>query len=185
MRNFGAVAARLYGLLHRNSDTNGMMVDLADPTTADRVLEVGCGPGTAVAIAAERIGAERVAAVDPSATFVDMVRRRVPGADIRVSGAEELPFDDGTFTVIWAIASMHHWSDRAAGLASLTAKLAPGGRLLLAERLLKKPGHGVTAEQTAEVIESLKELGHTDVHTIERRTGRKVITVIHGTRQTS
>lgn len=182
MQGFGTLTARIYGWLHRRSPVNLLIVDMADLASTDRFLEVGCGPGTAAAQAAERIGAGRVAAVDPSSTFVDMVRKRVPGADVRIAGAEDVPFEDAAFTVIVSIASMHHWTDRTAGLATLTAKLAPGGRLLLAERLLAKAGHGITPEEITKVMAQLSELGHTDVRTIERKQGRRTITVIHATR---
>lgn len=179
MKGFGAIGARVYRLFNRNPPSNRIIVDLLELTPDDNVLEIGCGPGAAVELAAERIGASRVAAVDPSATFVDMVRKRVPGADVRVGGAEDIPFDDGTFTAIWSVASMHHWSDRDAGLAEVTAKLAVGGRLMVSERLLTKPGHGITAEQVADVTERLHELGYSDVATLTRRNGRKTIMVIH------
>lgn len=182
MLKFGALSARVYSWLYRSSPSNRIVVDLLDLRADDRVLEVGCGPGTAVALAAERIGPDRVAAVDPSPTFVELAGRRVAGADIRVGTAEKLPFDDGTFTAIWSIASMHHWEDRDAGLAEQTAKLAPGGRLLLAERLLPKPGHGITADQTADVLAALKRLGYTDVRTTRHANRRKTLQVIHGTR---
>jgi ubiquinone/menaquinone biosynthesis C-methylase UbiE len=179
---FGALSARVYSWLYRSSPSNRIVVDLLELRPEDRALEVGCGPGAAVALAAERIGADRVAAVDPSPTFVGQVRRRVAGADVRVGTAEGLPFNDGSFTAIWSIASMHHWADRDAGLAELTGKLAPGGRLLLAERLLKRPGHGITASETAEVLAHLKGLGYTGVRTIQRPNGRRTIQVIHATR---
>ena len=41
-------------------------------------------------------------------------------------------------TVAWALSSVHHWSDRAAGLAEAGRVLAPAGRILLAE-FLKPP----------------------------------------------
>jgi SAM-dependent methyltransferase len=176
------VSARVYGWLYRRSPSNAVVIDLLELRNDDYVLEIGCGPGTAVALAAERIGADRVAAVDPSSTFVDMVRDRVPGAAVREGSAEKLPFDDGTFTAIWSIASMHHWPDREAGLAEQAAKLAPGGRLLIAERLLKRPGHGITAAQTANVIAHLKRLGLSDVRAVEHPSGRKTLQVIHASR---
>lgn len=178
VRTFGAVAARIYRLFHRNPQSNRILVDLAELRAGDRALEVGCGPGAGVEAAAKKIGSDRVAAVDPSPTFVDMVRKRVPGADVRVSGAEDVPFADGSFTVIWSIASMHHWNDRDKGLATLTAKLNVPGRLLLAERLLAGPGHGITREQTAEVVAHLERLGYAQVRTVERAVGRKVIMII-------
>lgn len=180
--SFGAIAGRLYALFNRNPKSNRIVVDSLGLTPEDRVLEVGCGPGAATELAARRIGADRVAAVDPSSTFVDMVRKRVPGADIRIGSATDIPFDDGTFTVIWSIASMHHWPEREPGLAAQTAKLAPGGRLVIAERLLDKPGHGITAALTAEVTSYLESLGHAQVRTFTRVNGKKTIQLIEATR---
>ncbi|WP_116949594.1 class I SAM-dependent methyltransferase [Jiangella endophytica] len=178
MSSFGAVGARLYAWLNRHPETNRTVVDLADPRAGEPVLEVGCGPGVALELAARRAGAEHVAAVDPSETFVAMARKRVPGADVRVAGAEDVPFADGSFAVIYTLASMHHWDDRDAGLATLTAKLAPGGRLLLAERLLDRPGHGITPAQIGDVADRLAAVGQTGVETVERRVGRKTVAVI-------
>lgn len=182
MCKFGAVTARLYAWMNRNPPSNRIVVDLLALGPDDRVLEVGCGPGAATALAAERIGADRIAAVDPSPTFVDQVRRRVAGADVRVGGAEQLPFDDGAFTAIWSIASMHHWADRDAGLSEVTRKLAPGGRLLLAERLLQRRGHGITPDETSDVLAYLDGLGYAEISTVHHPNGRKTLQVIHATR---
>lgn len=182
MNTFGALTARIYAFFNRNPASNRVVLELADLTPDDRALEVGCGPGAAVEAAAALIGGERVAAVDPSETFVDMVRRRVPGADVRVSGAEDVPFPDGSFTVIWSIASMHHWTDRDAGLKTLSAKLATPGRLLIAERLLRRAGHGITRGQAADVTAQLKRLGFTDVRTIERQDKRRTFLVLYASR---
>ena len=182
MRSFGAISARIYRLFNRNPESNRIVVDLLDLTPHDRVLEVGCGPGAAIEHAAERIGADRVAAVEPSPTFVDMARRRVPGADVRDGSATEIPFDDGTFTVIWSIASMHHWPERDQGLAAQTAKLAPGGRLVIAERLLDKPGHGITPDQTTDVACLLERLGCAEVRTFTQANGNKTIQLIEARR---
>lgn len=178
----GPVTARIYGWLYRNSAPNRVVMDVVELTDHDRALEVGCGPGAAVALAARRIGPERVAAVDPSPTFVDMTRKRTPGTDVRVAGAEDIPFDGQSFTAIFSIASMHHWTDRDAGLAAMSAKLAPGGRLVIAERLLSKPGHGITGQETTTVTSRLSGLGLGDIRTIERPAGRRRLMVIHARR---
>src|SRR5699024_6645234 len=123
-----------------------------------------------------------VAAVDPSPTFVAMVRRRVPEADVRVAGAEELPFDDGSFTVIWSVASMHHRDDRDRGLADLVRTLAPGGRLLIAETALKRPGHGITEQQARAGTALLRRLGQVEVRTVGKRIGALPLTIIESTR---
>lgn len=182
MAGFGAISSRLYAFFTRNPSTSRVILELAALRPDDRVLEVGCGAGGAVELAANTIGADRVAAVDPSPTFVEMVAKRVPGADLRVAGAEDVPFPDESFTVIYSVASMHHWDDPDAGLATLIAKLAPGGRLLIAERLLSRRGHGITQERITEVETKLFELGQTEVRTVERKAGRRRLAVLLSTR---
>lgn len=178
MAGFGVVTSRLYALFTRNPSPVRAVVDFADLKAGDRVLDVGCGAGGGVEMAAQRLGAGNVAAIDPSETFVRMVRGRVPGADVRHGGAEDVPFEDATFSVIFTVASMHHWDDRERGLATLVRKLAVGGRLLIAERALRWPGHGITAFQTENVVATLSRLGQTDVHAVERRVGGRRMTII-------
>ena len=61
------------------------------------MLDVGCGTGLLTAELAAVVGADSVSAVDPSEPFVDACRRRVPGADVHLATAEDLPFDDAAF----------------------------------------------------------------------------------------
>jgi ubiquinone/menaquinone biosynthesis C-methylase UbiE len=65
--------------------------------SGQRALDVGCGSGALTAALAHVLGAENVAAVDPSEPFVEAARARVPGARIEVGSAESLPFADGEF----------------------------------------------------------------------------------------
>src|SRR3954463_3377816 len=57
-----------------------------------RVLDVGCGPGGLTTELNARLGAERVAAIDPSEPFVVACRARNPDVDVRLGVAEQLPF---------------------------------------------------------------------------------------------
>lgn len=178
MSSFGVVGARLYAWFNRHPESNRVVVDLAELRSGEPVLEVGCGPGVALELAAAVAGPEHVAAVEPSETFVAMARKRVPGADVRVAGAEDVPFADGSFAAIYTLASMHHWDDRDAGLATLCAKLRPGGRLVLAERLLDRPGHGITPAQIGEVTGRLTGFGQIGVRTEQRDVGRKTLIAV-------
>jgi ubiquinone/menaquinone biosynthesis C-methylase UbiE len=181
---FSRLGARFYAWFNRDPESNRLVTELAELVPSDRVLDVGCGPGAAVARAADVVGAEQVAAVDPSPAFVRMVGDRVPGADVREAGAETLPFADGTFTVVWSISAMHHWPDRDAGLAEARRVLAPGGRLLIAERLLSRPGHGITTGDVHEVVGQLSSAGVGEVSATEHRIGRKTMLVLRAVART-
>src|SRR5690606_4287726 len=98
---------KLYGLLSRNPPSNRMVVELADLQPGERVLDIGGGSGSALVAAAEIVGAENVAGADPTGPLAEKVRKRIPGAEVVQAGAEDLPFPEASFDVVWTIASFH------------------------------------------------------------------------------
>jgi SAM-dependent methyltransferase len=91
-----------------------------------RILDVGCGPGALTAVLAGIAGAENVAGVDPSEPFVEATRDRVPGADVRVSPAEALPFEDGSFDRTLAQLVFHFVSDPVKSASEMARVTRPG-----------------------------------------------------------
>lgn len=76
---------------------------------ARSVLNVGAGAGSYEPLD------RRTVAVEPSAV---MLAQRPPSAAPAVRArAEALPFRDGAFDAVMAILTLHHWVDRARGLA--------------------------------------------------------------------
>jgi SAM-dependent methyltransferase len=102
-------------------------VDFAGIGDARRVLDVGCGPGAMLAELASRLGAESVAGVDPSASFVEAARARNPGATVALASAEQLPFDDETFDAALAQLVVHFMKDPVGGLREMRRVTKPGG----------------------------------------------------------
>ena len=103
------------------------MTDLAGVGSGQRVIDVGCGPGALTAELVARTGASNVAAVDPSAPFVEAVRTRYPGVDVRQASAEELPFDDGAFDAALAQLVVHFMTEPVRGIAEMARVVRPGG----------------------------------------------------------
>ena len=75
----------------------------------------------------DRLGADHVAAVDPSEPFVDAVRTRLPGVDVRLAPAEELPFADASYDVALAQLVVHFMADPVAGLREMGRVTRAGG----------------------------------------------------------
>jgi SAM-dependent methyltransferase len=103
------------------------LADLADVEIGQRVIDVGCGPGALTGELVRRVGAERVAAVDPSPPFVKAATSRFPGVDVRQATAEHLPFHDDAFDVALAQLVVHFMADPVAGIAEMARVVRPGG----------------------------------------------------------
>lgn len=164
-----------------------LAVELSGLGPADRVVDIGCGPGTAARRAA-RLGA-RVTGVDPAPVMLRVARGfghrdRITYIDGR---AEALPLTDGAATVAWSIAAVHHWPDLDAGLAEVRRVLAPGGRFVAIERHTE-PGatgvasHGWTDERAATFADICRAAGFTEVDVTTRRVGRRPLIAVRGTR---
>jgi SAM-dependent methyltransferase len=103
------------------------LADLAGVADGQRAIDVGCGPGALTAELVRRLGADHVAAVDPSASFVQATRQRYPGVDVREAPAETLPFTDGAFDAALAQLVVHFMADPVGGLREMRRVTKPGG----------------------------------------------------------
>ena len=91
------------------------------------VLDVGSGAGALTSRLVDALGAHRVTAVDPSATFTAQLRDRLPGVEVVLAPAERLPFGDETFGAAYAQLVVHFMTDPVAGLAEMARVVRPGG----------------------------------------------------------
>jgi ubiquinone/menaquinone biosynthesis C-methylase UbiE len=103
------------------------MCEAAAVRPGQRALDVGCGSGALVAALAELLGAESVAAVEPSETFAEAARSRVPGARILVGPAESLPFANGEFDAVLSQLVVNFLDDPDLGLREMSRVTRPGG----------------------------------------------------------
>src|SRR5262245_42418303 len=97
----GALAGHV--MAWENRAVNALVVDLLAVRPADVVLEVGCGPGVAVALAARRATEGLVVGTDPSPVMVAQARRRnrarigAGRVEVTPAPAERLPYAAGHF----------------------------------------------------------------------------------------
>ncbi len=102
-------------------------LDVAGVSPGLTALDVGCGPGALTAVLVERLGADRVAACDPTEPFVAECRRRHPGVDVRAAAAEDLPFDDDSADLVLAQLVLHFVSDPTEAATQMRRVARPGG----------------------------------------------------------
>ena len=92
-----------------------------------RARDVGCGPGALASALAGRVGAENVAAADPSEPFIAACRDRVPGAEVVVAPADALPFADDSFDVTLSQLVVNFLPDAEAGVREMRRVTRTGG----------------------------------------------------------
>jgi len=97
------------------------------PRPGQRMLDVGCGPGALTQVLVGVLGASGVSAVDPSESFVEAARARLPGVDVRRAPAEALPHADATFDAALAQLVVHFMADPVAGLREMARVTRAGG----------------------------------------------------------
>ena len=127
-------AGRLAGAVMalENRTANRVVVEVLDLGRRNFVLELGCGPGVALA----QLGAEQArftVGADPSDVMVAQARRRLRSAvergraEVCRAEAAWLPYDDDFFTCALALHTIHHWPCVSRpGCESCTASSCPG-----------------------------------------------------------
>ena len=161
-------------MAHRpsNRERNRWVVSLLAVRPADRVLEIGFGPGVAIAELA-RAGAGHVHGIDHSDVMVRQASKRNAAA-IRAgrvtlvnASADRLPPAlDGPFDVIFAVNSLGFWSAPAERLGELRRRLAPGGRIAIASQPRCPGATASTSSRAAgEIGNLLRGVGFTGLRT--------------------
>jgi ubiquinone/menaquinone biosynthesis C-methylase UbiE len=141
-----------------------------------RVLEVGVGAATDFVNFA-RAGAIATG-VDLTSAAVEHARRRLEleglGADLRVADAEELPFPDGAFDLVYSWGVIHHATHPERVVAEIRRVLAPGGQarvMLYGRRSWVAFGlwlrYGLPARSPSEVIAARMESPGTRAYTAD------------------
>lgn len=168
-------------------DRARLAVRLAAVGPADTAVDVGSGPGGAVRLAA-RTGATAVG-VEPSrvmrlvALVLSLGRRGTRYLD---GTAEAVPLPDDVATVVWSVATVHHWQDVDAGIGEARRLLQPGGRFLAVERhtvpdAQGTASHGWTPAQAEVFADRCRAAGFDDLRVEEHRAGDMDVLAVFAT----
>ncbi|HEV7671143.1 MAG TPA: class I SAM-dependent methyltransferase [Thermoanaerobaculia bacterium] len=104
-------------------------VDWLQPAPAAHWLEVGCGTGALTAAICDRCEPASVVACDPSASFLEHARSRVPDDRVSfvVAGAEALPHRERGFDAVVSGLVLNFLPDPGQVAAAIRERLRPGG----------------------------------------------------------
>jgi len=165
-------------MAHRpsNIERNRWTLDLVELKEADRVLEIGYGPGIALEQAAETLTQGLIVGIDHSETMLAQASKR-NARSIRqgrmrlLSGSiNDLPAFEQPFDKIYSANVVQFWDDPATEFRKLAQLLASGG--LIATTYMPRHAHATSAdtERMAEKIAQAKQQsGLVDVNVAIRR----------------
>ncbi|HEX5348593.1 MAG TPA: methyltransferase domain-containing protein [Pseudonocardiaceae bacterium] len=111
------------------------LIELAGPAPGERVLDVGCGRGTCVFMAADRVGqGGQVMGIDLAPAMIEEAKREavrlgVTNVELRVMDGEAPQLPAGSFNVVTGSYSLIFLPEAPAALARYTRILADGGRI--------------------------------------------------------
>ena len=113
------------------------LLQRARPQPGERVLDVACGTGiVARRVAQELKGQARVTGLDLSPAMIEVARatsvQEGVTIDWHVSGADALPFPDGSFDLVLIQQGVQFFPDRGAAAREAHRVLTAGGRLVTA-----------------------------------------------------
>lgn len=183
---------RLAGRIMSKSDADDhWIVEVLAPRPDDRVLDLGCGPGVALGLIAERASDGLVCGVDPSPVMLRQAAARVNGSgrgsavELKQGVASALPYPDGHFTKACTLHSVYFWPSLDAGLRELYRVLRPDGRLVVAVRMhrdgarvFEPSRYGYTDADVDRIVQALGTAGFHDVASQRREIGREIVVAI-------
>ena len=127
-----------------------------------RVLDVGCGEGQIARVLQSRTSVQSfVVGVDPTQGQVDVAVERSVGEQYLRSGADALPFPDGSFDAVLACLVFEHIDALDEAISEVARILRPGGRFsfFLNHPLLQTPNSGWIDDQMIDPPEQYWRIG--------------------------
>ena len=150
----------------RNGARNRWVVGLLDPRPDDRILEIGFGPGLAIAQMARLVTNGKIVGIDHSEVMVRAASRRNARAVasgrvlLRLGSADDLPSFDEKFDKVLSVNSYAFWKSPADTLSALRSRMKPGALIAIAHQ----PRHAGATDESAliagqNIIEQLRRAG--------------------------
>lgn len=125
----------------------------------EEALDVACGPGLVACDFAQH--AAHVTGIDLTPAMIDQARKLqaekgLTNLEWRIGDVSNLPFADGSFSIVFTRFSFHHLLDPARALSEMARVCRPGGRVGVVDVYSKNPEQGAAYDH----VEKLRDPSH-------------------------
>ena len=144
-------------------DENRALLRLAAPASADRVLDVACGPGALLAALAPFV--RYAVGVDLTAAMLDQARQTTQPAAVALvrAAAEHLPFRDSALSLCVTTYALHHFGEPRAVVREMVRVVGPGGRVVIGDLVASADDR---ARALQNEIERLRDPAHMEMQSV-------------------
>ena len=154
-----------------------LIVAAAGIKPGDTVADVGAGSGLLTLHLARAVGNGKVVATDIDRAVLDLLVARLRNAGVpdvvetRIVNADTPGLEDGKYNVILLAEVDHYFTDRVAWLTAAQIALAPGGRIVISNRVHHRVGAMDAAKKAGLVL--MSEITPVPSHFVAVFTARK------------
>jgi ubiquinone/menaquinone biosynthesis C-methylase UbiE len=123
-----------------NAAMNALAVKALEVQPDDQVLEIGFGPGAALAEIARLAPRGFAAGIDPSEAMISYASRKLRNeiaadrVELKLGSASSIPYEDGRFDRVLTVNTIYFWDQTDSALRELRRVMQRGGRFVLVFR---------------------------------------------------
>lgn len=155
---------------HSDEDAFRIVLEAAGVKPSDTVLDVACGPGLTSCKLAEVAGL--VTGIDLTPAMIEQAEalRRSKGLgnlSWLVGDVSDLPYEDGSFSVVFTRYSFHHLLDPRSVFGEMVRVAAPGGRVVIVDVYTRGPEQAEAYNR----VERLRDPSHVRALDVEELAG--------------
>jgi len=171
----GIVAGHIMARRPSNVERNHWTLQLLDLQPDDRLLEIGFGPGIAIAEAARHITDGLIVGIDHSDVMLRQASKRNAQAiargrvELYTGTLEDLPTYPQPFTKMCSANVVQFWQNPTADFTRLRSLIAEGG--VIATTYMPRHSHATSADalnKANEIVEHLKSAGFKNIRIEEK-----------------
>jgi len=167
----GRLAGWLMAHRSSNRERNAWAVSLLELQPTDRVLEIGCGPGVALALMSKVVTSGQIVGIDHSEVMVQQATKRNTAAieqgrvQLRLASVFDLTSGHDRYDKCLMVNVFHYWDSPDDVLRRVQWQMNPGGKIVIA---FQPCVQGPTGEDILKaghtMVERLKAAGFSKAH---------------------